>query len=116
MISPSEMRPADEAEAGRDEARAAEIPAAPAASSGSTENEAHRREVGSIAVTGQTTIRDLAAAAKIPAGTISRRLGLPESVSWDEALGRLRRAHGFEIQDVRDLMIKLLKEKESGGI
>ena len=42
-------------------------------------------------------------------------LVLPESVSWDTSLGRLRRTYAIEIQDVRALMAGLLKEKKDGG-
>jgi len=88
-------------------------PAAPAFEPERYREEDHQVEVGSITITGQQTIRDLEKATGISALTIARGLGLPEAVPLNETLGRLRRLYGFEIQDVRDLVARIIKERES---
>lgn len=89
-------------------------PAEPARGSQHSQEGGHHARVGSIAITGQQTLPDLESATGIPARTIARELGLPEGVPTNETLGRLRRLYGFEIQDVRDLVARLMKERESG--
>jgi hypothetical protein len=95
------------------EIRPAEKPAEPVGSHRHFRDEEHHAQVGSITITGQQTLRDLENATGIPVRTIVLRLGLPEEVPVNETLGRLRRLYGFEIQDVRDLVARLLKERES---
>jgi hypothetical protein len=90
-------------------------PVAPAVEPEHNREEGHHAMVGSITITGQHTLRDLEYATGIPARTIARGLGLPEAVPMNETLGRLRRRYGFEIQEVRDLVARLIKERESGG-
>jgi len=70
------------------------------------------RVVGSLIVTGQHTLQDIEEATGISARTIAEKLGLPPQTDLNETLGRLRRRYGFEIQEVRDLVAKLLREKE----
>jgi len=99
----------------QDDLRDAERPAVRAVEPEHFREEEHHAQVGSITITGQHTLGDLEKATGIPARTIARGLGLPEAVPMNETLGRLRRLYGFEIQDVRDLVARLLKERESGG-
>jgi hypothetical protein len=97
----------------QDDLLTAEKPAVPAVEPEHFREEEHHAQVGSITITGQQTLRDLEKATGIPAQTIARELGLPEGVPLNETLGRLRRLYGFEIQDVRDLVARLFKERES---
>ncbi len=53
---------------------------------------------------GSMTLRDIEKLTGIPAAHILQELGLSSSVSIDERLGRLRRAHGFEIDEVRAIV------------
>lgn len=57
-----------------------------------------------VSITGQMSLRDIELATGVPAADLVRHLELPEGVSLDESLGRLRRLHGFAIQDVRDFV------------
>jgi hypothetical protein len=69
------------------------------------------RIVNNLTITGQTTLRQIEESLGIPATTILERLHLPQGVSSQETLGKLRRIYGFQIQDVRDVIASALKEK-----
>ncbi|MBN2409825.1 MAG: hypothetical protein JXE07_08815, partial [Candidatus Aminicenantes bacterium] len=73
--------------------------------------EEHHNRVGSFLITGQHTLRDIERATGISAREILRRMGLPERTPANETLGRLRRRYGFEIDQVRDVVSRLLEEK-----
>jgi len=66
-----------------------------------------------IAITGQMTLLDVEKATGIPAREIADELGLPSKVSLDEPLGQLRKKYPFTIQEVRDVVTKLLNKKKS---
>jgi hypothetical protein len=74
---------------------------------------AGRMKAGSAAaaITGKMTLREVEQATGVPAKDIAARLGLPADVSLDEALGRLRQAHAFEMQALRDIVAELLEAK-----
>ncbi len=50
---------------------------------------------------GRSTLQDAADAAGLTPSELGRRLGLPAGVGPGERLGRLRRRHGFTIDEVR---------------
>lgn len=64
-----------------------------------------------ILITGRMTFYDLQEETGIPARKIADKLGLPESASLNDTLGRLRRRYGFAMQDVRDAVADLMKKK-----
>lgn len=113
-VQPRETLPPPEEGVRQDDLRNAEKPAAPAVEPEQFREEKHHAQVGSITITGQYTLRDLENATGIPVLTIARGLELPERVPMNETLGRPRRIYGFEIQDVRDLVARLIKEREKG--
>jgi len=76
-----------------------------------TLEEKDHRAVGSLVITGRQTLYDIERATGISARSIADRLGLPSSAPLDETLGRLRRLYGIEIQAVRDLIERMLKEE-----
>jgi hypothetical protein len=78
-----------------------------------SQDDEHHAQVGSVTITGRQTLRHVENATGIPATEIVKRMGLPEQTSVDETLGRLRRLYGFEIQEVRDLVARLLEEREA---
>ncbi len=63
-----------------------------------------------ILITGRMTLLDLERETGISARKIASKLGLPESVSFNENLGRLRRQYGFSMQDIRDAISALIKK------
>jgi hypothetical protein len=63
-------------------------------------------------ITGQTTLGDIERETGVSAGVIAAKLGLPADVSSSETLGRLRRRHGFSMEDVREIVAAALKEKK----
>lgn len=75
-----------------------------------SEGEDHRA-VGFLLITGRQTLYDIERETGISARSIADRLGLPSSAPLNETLGRLRRHYGIEIQTVRDLVERMLKEK-----
>jgi len=57
-------------------------------------------------ITGSMTLREVEQQTGVPAAVIIEELGLPADVSVDEQLGRLRRQHGFQMHEVRDVVEK----------
>ena len=55
-------------------------------------------------IQGSMTFRDVEEFTGVPVAHLLQELGLSSSVSIDERLGRLRRTHGFEIDDVRAIV------------
>lgn len=66
------------------------------------EDAEHRGEDHTIH--GSMTLRDVQELTGVPMDHIITGLRLPADVSLDERLGRLRRSHGFEIDDVRQIV------------
>jgi len=64
-----------------------------------------------ILITGRMTLHDIEKETGISAREIANTIGLPQNISMDESLGRLRRRYGFTIQDVRDITSSLLDKK-----
>lgn len=92
---------------------AGEQPAAETAGPEHIEHKEHRESGRSPLWTGRHTLRDIENATGLPAAMIISRMGLPPETSADETLGRLRRLYGFMIEDVRDVVDRLLREKET---
>jgi hypothetical protein len=55
-------------------------------------------------IRGSMTLAEVQAATGVPADTIIEQLGLPPGVPKDERLGRLKRTHGFAMEDVRRIV------------
>lgn len=72
--------------------------------------EGDHRAVGSLVISGRQTLYDIERVTGVPARSIADRLGLPSSAPLNETLGRLRWLYGIEIQTVRDLVDRMLKE------
>ncbi len=64
-----------------------------------------------ILITGRMTFYDIQKETGISARKIADKLGLPERTPLNETLGRLRRRYGFAMQDIRDAVADLLKNK-----
>ena len=52
------------------------------------------------------TLREVEEQTGVPAAVILRELGLPVDLPTDEQLGRLRKKHGFEMQDIKEIVRK----------
>jgi hypothetical protein len=50
------------------------------------------------------TLAEIEARTGVPVEEILRELGLPSGLPSEERLGRLRRAYGFEMHDVREVI------------
>jgi hypothetical protein len=75
------------------------------ASGGVRTPSAHSSEQqGLESIGGFMTLAEIQEATGVPADHIIKELGLPAGVEKDERLGRLRRAHGFSIDDVRRIV------------
>ena len=71
---------------------------------GETHVEEHNsRPLGSAEIRGSTTLRAIVAWG-VPRETLFRELGLPTRIPMSETLGRLGRAYGFTLIDVRELV------------
>ncbi|KPJ69890.1 hypothetical protein AMJ44_01670 [candidate division WOR-1 bacterium DG_54_3] len=65
-----------------------------------------------ILITGRMTLYDLEEETGIPAHKIANKLGLPANAPLDETLGRLRKRYLFTMQEVRDIVVSLMKKAE----
>ncbi len=68
-------------------------------------------DLASFVITGRMTLRQVEAETGIPAGRILSQMGLPGHLSRDEALGRLRRRHGFTLVEFRTAVEALMEKK-----
>jgi hypothetical protein len=66
---------------------------------------------GDIPIQGSMTLKDVEETTRVPATYIIEGLKLPESISPDEPLGRLKRTYGFEMSDVRELVNEYKKRQ-----
>jgi hypothetical protein len=64
-----------------------------------------------VLITGEMTLHDLEDITGIPARKIADELGIPSNAPLNEHLGRLRKRHLFSMQEVRDVVVSLMKEK-----
>lgn len=64
-----------------------------------------------ILITGRMTFYDIQKETGISARKIADKLGLPQSTPLNDTLGRLRRRYAFSMQDVRDAVAELMKQK-----
>jgi len=62
-------------------------------------------------ITGQMNLSQIERQTGVAAQKIIQKLGLPETVSLNESLGRLRRRYGFSITEVRDIVTYLMKKR-----
>jgi hypothetical protein len=58
------------------------------------------------------TLREVEATTGVPVNDIILALKLPPAVSPDQRLGVLKRTYGFEINDVRDIVRRLMDNKK----
>jgi len=63
-----------------------------------------------ILITGQISLYEIEKRTGVPAQKIIEKLGLPQNVSRQENIGRLRRRYRFTLQDVRDIVASLMKK------
>jgi multisubunit Na+/H+ antiporter MnhB subunit len=78
------------------------------------ENLVHGRleeEEGGILITGQMSMSQIERQTGVSAQKIIEKLGLPENVSLNENLGRLRRRYGFSITELREIVASLMKNR-----
>jgi hypothetical protein len=106
---PEEKAPIDGEAAGQAEIQAEEESREVDRQAHVSEEEGHRA-IGSLVITGRMTLYEIERATGISARSIADRLGLPPAAPLNETLGRLRRLHGIEIQAVRDLVERMVKE------
>jgi hypothetical protein len=63
---------------------------------------AHKHE--EVQIRGSMTLSEVEESTGVPANHIIEALGLPSSVSGEDRLGVLKRTHGFEMSDVREVV------------
>ena len=68
-------------------------------------------DTSAILITGRMTLIDIEKKTGVSSRKIAEKLGLPESVSPSETLGRLRKRYLFTMQDVRDAVASLIEKK-----
>ena len=57
------------------------------------------------------TLKEVEEATGVPATYIIEALHLPTSISKEDRLGTLKRAYGFEINDIREIVKKYKNKK-----
>ncbi|HNO76980.1 MAG TPA: DUF4405 domain-containing protein [Phycisphaerae bacterium] len=65
--------------------------------------------VAGVEIRGSMTLRAVATATGVDVEAIKERFGIPSRVSSDEQLGRLKRAYGFELSELRSFLSSQLK-------
>ncbi|MBM4053214.1 MAG: DUF4405 domain-containing protein [Planctomycetes bacterium] len=70
------------------------------------------RDHEKIQVWGSMTLAEVAKEAEISVAYIIEKLGIPVDVDKNERLGKLRKAYGFEIEDVRRIICEYKTKKE----
>jgi hypothetical protein len=83
---------------------------ADSAKRGDAPEEEPGRGVGTLSITGRLSLLEIERATGLSGRTIADKLGLPPAVSLSEPLGRLRQRYGFEIQAVRDIVDRMIRE------
>lgn len=68
-------------------------------------------DTAAFVITGQMTLRQVEAKTGVSARSILSKMGLPNNISRDEALGRMRRRHGFTLIDIRTAVEALMEKK-----
>jgi len=66
-----------------------------------------------ISITGSMTLKEIEQTTGVPASYIVESLNLPESISIEEKLGRLKKRHGFEIRTVKEIVYQYKNRNES---
>lgn len=61
-------------------------------------------ESDEVSIDGSMTLEEVEKATGVPASFIIKSLNLPETISVEERLGSLKREHGFEIYEVREIV------------
>jgi len=69
------------------------------------------RGIAELHVRGSMTLAEIERLTGIPVTALRTELSLPDDVSPDEKLGRLRREHGFEMSDVREAVQRLRQQQ-----
>lgn len=69
------------------------------------------KDKSGILINGQMTLYDLEKVSGLSAREIANELGLPPDIPLDEHLGRLSRRYRFSLQDIRQAVSLLLKQK-----
>lgn len=87
---------------------------------GSVEEEQHQPKkvsgwqeatTSEIVITGRMTLREVETNTGIPAEKILSGMSLPQNLSRDEPLGRMRRLHGFTLPQMREVIANLMEKK-----
>ncbi len=86
-------------------------PAALAERHGKGQAQEHTGGGGQGGVKGSMTLAEAAADGGVPVERLVTELKLPAGISPTETLGRLRRQHGFTMEDVRAAVARLKQEK-----
>ncbi len=69
---------------------------------------------GQEQIRGSMSLTEVEAATGVPVETLKSELGLPESTSAEERLGRLVRQHGFSMDKVRDVVSRHSRGPQGG--
>jgi len=78
-------------------------------SRGSSFSSNHKYE--GISITGSMTLREIEQTTGVPTSYIIESLKLPESISIEEKLGRLKKKYGFEIRTVKEIVHEYKNKK-----
>ena len=70
----------------------------------------HEVSSAEVDVRGYMTLKEVSETFNVPADHILKELGITDRVNERETFGRLRRSYGFEMHEVRDIILKYQKE------
>lgn len=69
-----------------------------------SKKETHETSIDDFEIKGSLTFNEIESLTKVPASYILEALKLPKTISKDEKLSSLKKAHGFEIKEVRKII------------
>jgi len=70
-------------------------------------------QTSGVLITGQMTLGDIERQTGVPVRELSELLGIPRDASLDDSLGRLRKRHGFSMQQLRDVTSALMEQRNA---
>jgi len=70
------------------------------------------KDSGEVTITGKLTLEEIEYITGIPTEEIIDALGLPSGTPHDETLGQLRKKHGFDVVEFRDVLTDLMNRAQ----
>lgn len=71
------------------------------------------KAAGALQIRGSMTLGELEKVSGVPVADMIKELGLPKDVTADERIGRLRRVHDVEVDEIRDVITRHAEKQKA---